>query len=169
MSKIGFLVWNPTAGLPTVTHDTLDRALAEAERLTKANPGQRFYLMAPVITPADATRAMVWEAGRASGLAERRDEVRLAERHADQAGEQLAQVNRRLRRFEAFGKRVEQFQSLVADCQCWLDGLLTAFRLRDDVAAPWTPDVARLRDLNQALRDLRADEKFADLDDEIPF
>lgn len=43
-----FLVWNPDAGFPTFAHKTIDDAVRESERLAKANPGQRFFVMAAI-------------------------------------------------------------------------------------------------------------------------
>jgi hypothetical protein len=40
-----FVVWCPTGGSPTVRHSTKDLANAEAERLARANPGSRFYVL----------------------------------------------------------------------------------------------------------------------------
>lgn len=41
-----YVVWNPDAGLPRVRHPSEHKAIAEAERLAAANPGQRFYVLA---------------------------------------------------------------------------------------------------------------------------
>lgn len=43
-----FLVWNPSSGFPTVSHQTLDIAVRESERLARIHPGQEFFVMAPV-------------------------------------------------------------------------------------------------------------------------
>ena len=48
MTKAGFLVWNPRRGLPTVSHETFEVAVKESERLAQLNPGQTFFVMAPV-------------------------------------------------------------------------------------------------------------------------
>ena len=40
-----WLVWNIGGGAPTVRHDTEMRAIHEAERLARANPGQQFAVM----------------------------------------------------------------------------------------------------------------------------
>lgn len=45
----GFMVWQPSGGLPTMSHDTYDQAKAEAKRLARARPGLPFYVMAPVV------------------------------------------------------------------------------------------------------------------------
>lgn len=48
-SKRAFwLVWNPDGGPPTHRHDTEDSAEAEAERLARAHPGARFFVMQAV-------------------------------------------------------------------------------------------------------------------------
>lgn len=43
-----YLVWNPARGMPTITHYTESSAIAEAERLAKANPGERFLVMSAI-------------------------------------------------------------------------------------------------------------------------
>lgn len=48
MNRAGFLVWNPRHGLPTVSHTTFDAAVKESERLAQANPGETFFVVAPV-------------------------------------------------------------------------------------------------------------------------
>lgn len=60
----GFLVWNPDARYPRFDHDTADDARREAERLARENPGQDFYVMAPVmavssVPPAPQDREVV--------------------------------------------------------------------------------------------------------------
>lgn len=39
-------VWNPAHGEPTVRHSSFEIAKAEAERLARFNPGQKFYVLA---------------------------------------------------------------------------------------------------------------------------
>jgi hypothetical protein len=41
----GYLVWNPAARLPTMRHYDKKSAVAESERLARANPGQQFFVM----------------------------------------------------------------------------------------------------------------------------
>lgn len=40
-----WLVWNPDGGPPTYRHDTQDGAIGEAERLARAHPGARFFVL----------------------------------------------------------------------------------------------------------------------------
>ena len=40
-----WLVWNPQGHAPTRQHDTRDSAKREAERLARANRGQRFIVL----------------------------------------------------------------------------------------------------------------------------
>lgn len=44
----GFYVWNPASRYPNYTHTSLRSASDEAKRLAAANPGQQFFIMAPV-------------------------------------------------------------------------------------------------------------------------
>lgn len=43
-----WLVWNPNARLPRYEHGSRDSAAAEAKRLAKLHPGERFYVMEPI-------------------------------------------------------------------------------------------------------------------------
>ena len=43
-----FLVWNPNANFPRYRHYSRDSAIREARRLADANPGEQFFVMAPV-------------------------------------------------------------------------------------------------------------------------
>jgi len=46
MSKSAFwAVWCPTAGSPTVRHETESHAIAEAERLARLHQGSEFYVL----------------------------------------------------------------------------------------------------------------------------
>lgn len=170
---VGYMVWNPDAGMPTVSHYTFKLALAEAERLRRENPGQRFYVMRPVTDEADAGGALAFDAGRTEGLAERRHDVVQAELAYERAWLERQEALGDLSVFEKIKARIEDFQSVVADCQCWFDGYTAAFSGRDDWQRPWMPSTDRLRDLNEALRAIsrQASSRKAtdDLDDEIPF
>lgn len=42
------MVWCPEGRAPTVKHDTFQRAVNEAERLARANPGKQFYVLQAV-------------------------------------------------------------------------------------------------------------------------
>lgn len=41
-----WLVWNPQGNNPTFRHHSREAAQAEAERLARLAPGQRFYVLA---------------------------------------------------------------------------------------------------------------------------
>lgn len=43
-----YVVWCPTAGPPTVRHETFGGAKAEAERLAENNPGHTFHVLQSV-------------------------------------------------------------------------------------------------------------------------
>lgn len=43
-----YVVWNPQGRTPTYKHSTEELARTEAERLARNNPGQQFYVMAPL-------------------------------------------------------------------------------------------------------------------------
>lgn len=43
-----WLVWNPNANAPSLKHDTKISATAEAERLARKHPGEKFYVLAPI-------------------------------------------------------------------------------------------------------------------------
>lgn len=40
-----WLVWNPRGHAPTVQHDCEEKAVAEAQRLARTNPGHEFYVL----------------------------------------------------------------------------------------------------------------------------
>jgi hypothetical protein len=40
-----WMVWSPRGGRPTAKHLWLDKAVSEAERLSKKYPGRHFYVM----------------------------------------------------------------------------------------------------------------------------
>jgi len=164
MSAVGFLVWNPSRSVPTRVHDTIERALAEAERLTQANPGERFVVMSPVMSGSDATVSKAWSDGKAEGYAEARREVMQAEAVSDRLGEQL----HAMRHTKALIDNIAEHQAAVADCICWFDGFAAAHSPRESWERPHLPDRERIRALNAALQRLLP-SSAADLDDEIPF
>lgn len=43
-----FLVWNPSRGAPTVKQDSYAIAEAEAKRLARQAPGEKFFVLAAV-------------------------------------------------------------------------------------------------------------------------
>lgn len=163
---IGFMVWNPAAGMPTVVHDTLERALSEAERLTAANPGQRFIIMSPIMAGSDASTAKAWSDGKAEGLAQAHNEIMRAEANADKWCDQFRSIQGRSARFSTIERQQRRFQAIVADCLLWFDGFRAAHSPKDAWERPHVPDRDALRDLNAALQALEAPEPEFE---EIPF
>lgn len=43
-----YLVWNPQRGLPAFQHPTMQEAEEEAKRLARDNPGENFFVLAPM-------------------------------------------------------------------------------------------------------------------------
>lgn len=168
-SPVGFMVWNPEHGTPTFIHQTLDSAVTEAERLMRRNPGQRFIVMAPVLTPADAGRAKVWGDGKAEGLAEAHRAIMDAEAKTDRALDKVGNLNSDLRKFTAIQKQHRAFQAVVADCLLWFDGFVAAYAGREPYERPNVPARETLRRLNGALQALEPIPSEYDLSDEIPF
>jgi len=166
---VGFMVWNPEHGTPTFVHQTLASAVTEAERLMRRNPGQRFIVMAPVLTPADASRAKVWSDGKAEGLAEARPDIMAAEAAAERALDKVGDLNSDLRKFTAIQKQHRAFQAVVADCLLWFDGFVAAYAGREPYERPNVPAREMLRQLNGALQALEPIPSEYDLSDEIPF
>lgn len=147
-APIGFLVWNPSRNLPTHVHMTIERALAEAERLTRENPGERFVIMSPVMAGSDATAAKAWSDGKAEGYAEARADVMRAEAVSDRLGEQLHAQ----RHVQPLLDNIAEHQAAVADCICWFDGFAAAHAPRESWERPHLPDRGRIRALNGALQ-----------------
>lgn len=170
MSALGFHVWNPAGRLPTYVHPTLESALDEAERLTRCNPGQRFVVMAPVLSADDATRAKAWSDGKKQGYADATDDVMKAEAISDRLYEEKAALERTLRQLQTFKDRAAPFQAIVADCLLWFDGFAAAHSPKESWERPHVPDRERMRRLNEALQALLPDGlSVMDLDQEIPF
>lgn len=170
MNAPGFLVWSPEGRLPTMVHPTLERALGEAERLTRFNPGQRFFVMAPVITEGEAQIAKAYSRGIAEGYARARGEVMLAEKRQEQALDKVGDLRSALTLTEVFKEKAEPFQSIVADCIQWFGGFRAAHASRDDWERPHTPDRGSLITLNEAFQRLLRSRSNTDLlDEEIPF
>jgi len=164
--SIGFMVWNPARGMPTVVHDTIERALAEAERLKAKNPGERFIIMSPVMAGSDASVAKAWSDGKAEGLAQAHREVMKAEAFSDQWCERAQGFERQLNRYGAIQRSQRRFQAIVADCLLWFDGFRAAHSPKDSWERPHVPDREALRELNAALQALEAPQPEFE---EIPF
>lgn len=164
--SIGFMVWNPARGMPHVVHDTLERALAEAERLTAKNPGERFIIMSPIMAGSDASSAKAWSDGKAEGLAQARREIMKAEAFSDQWCERAQDFERQLNRYGALQREQRRFQAIVADCLLWFDGFRAAHSPKDSWERPHVPDREALRELNAALQALEAPQPEFE---EIPF
>lgn len=167
MGRVGFLVWNPSRGLPTVVHDTLERALTEAERLKSANPTERFVIMSPIMAGSDASAAKAWSDGKAEGLAEARQEVMRAEKFSDQWCEKAMKLEGATRQLADLQRHQRRYQAIVADCLLWFDGFAAAFGAREGWEQPRIPDRETIRDLNRALLNLEQDHPIPD--EEIPF
>lgn len=60
-------VWAEGGGSPTVKHETFPDAKREAQRLARANPGQRFVVLAAALgyqkRDLDETHFEDWDAG----------------------------------------------------------------------------------------------------------
>ncbi|OZI59911.1 hypothetical protein [Bordetella genomosp. 11] len=57
-----WLVWNPHGNNPKCRHDMAETAAAEAERLAREHPGQRFYIVHAVeYREVDVLRKVVLE------------------------------------------------------------------------------------------------------------
>ena len=163
---IGFMVWNPARGMPTVVHETIGRALSEAERLTRENPGERFIIMSPVMAGSDASTAKAWSDGKAEGLAQAHREIMKAEAYSDQWREKATALERSMKKLGVIQRDHRRFQAIVADCLLWFDGFRAAHSPKDSWERPHVPDRDALRDLNGALQDLEpAQSDF----DGIPF
>jgi hypothetical protein len=167
-----FLVWNPARGLPTRSHNTLESAAAEAFRLWNANPGQRFYVMAPVMAEGEARDAKAFSAGKAEGLDEAHRQIVDADARADRYSNLYDELMREVqayRRCDDFLSKAREYQAIVADALLWFDGFAAAHAHQDIWERPSIPDRSQLRDLNGKLQDLARAAISAKLDEEIPF
>lgn len=169
----GFMVWCPEKGMPNVAHDTIESAVAEAERLTRLYPPHRFLVMSPLESAPDIIRAKVWgdgrKEGREEGLAEAHRAIMEAEAKTDRAYDKIGDLNSDLRRFKAVGAKHRAFQAVVADCLLWFDGFTAAYAGREPFERPNVPARETLRQLNAALMGLEPPSAHRDLDHEIPF
>jgi len=162
---IGFLVWNPARNLPTVQHETYERAEAEAERLRAENPDETFWVMSPV--RATGSTAKAFSDGKAEGYAQARAEIMLAEGRADALDDEVHRLRRETQDFAYFRGEVEEHQATAADCLLWFDGFQAAHSHRESYERPKTPDREKLLHLNSAPQRLIPGRAVDD--DEIPF
>lgn len=161
--RVGFMVWNPARGMPTMVHDTIEQASAEAERLTRQNPGEHFIIMSPVLSTEDANLGRAWSDG-ARFMGARVDAAEAnAKRMIDDAIQYEAKAKHR---FAVIERDQRRFQAIVADCLLWFDGFRAAHSPKDSWERPHVPDRDVLRDLNGALQDL---EPMQSDFEEIPF
>jgi hypothetical protein len=166
----GFLVWNPSRALPTVQHETLERAEAEAARLRVANPGETFFVMAPVRTPGARAVARALSDGLAQGRAEMRGDVMAAEARSDRLWEEKRVLERSIAAARPILEDAAEHQATVADCLLWFDGFQAAHAHREGWERPHTPAREKLQRLNGALqRVMRAASPLDTDDEEIPF
>jgi len=157
---IGFLVWNPSRGVPTVQHETLAKAEAEAERLRALHPDETFWVMSPVTSARAKSAAGAFSDGKAEGLAQAHAEIMLAEGRADRASDELHRLRRELSDFSHFRG------DTAADCLLWFDGFNAAHAHKEGWERPRTPDREKLQHLNAALQRL---VPGAVDDEDIPF
>lgn len=163
LPRIGFMVWNPARGMPTVVHDTIEQASAEAERLTRQNPGEHFIIMMPVLSEDEANIGRAFSAGIGWSQARADAATREARRLADAANRHEAEIKRRFRVIE---RDQRKFQAIVADCLLWFDGFRAAHSPKDTWERPHVPDREILCQLNRALQSLETPEPEFE---EIPF
>lgn len=170
---IGFLVWCPERGSPTFVHKTFLEAIAEADRLKRAHPGHRFVVMAPIEDMSGVGYALGWSRGREEAAAQAHQEVVDADARADRARDEVYELQAALSRLKVFADNADEFQAIVADCQCWFDGFAGAQSGRESYERSHLPSRDKLTALNAALQAvLRAKPQRAESDDlelEIPF
>ena len=167
--SIGFLIWCPDHGPPTVVHDTLLAALAEAERLKRLHPSSRFVVMSPVTDQRGLTYARGWSAGRAEGLAQAHREIMAAEAQTDKARDRVSALECAAERIQPVTGSLHDLQMLIADCLLWFDGFAAAHASREPWERPNVPSRERLREFNALLQVAAAAPADPDLDDHIPF
>ncbi len=167
---IGFLVWCPESGFPTVTHPTFLDAVAEADRLKRQHPGHRFVVMSPVEDMSGVGYAMGWSEGRKEGLAQAHREIMDAEAKTDRLYEERDGLRAKLADVEGFRTNAADYQAIVADALLWFDGFAAAHSPRESWERPHIPDRERLRNLSAAFqRVLPPGQNVLDGDLEIPF
>lgn len=163
---IGFLVWCPEHGPPTVVHGHFIQAVAEADRLKHANPTRRFVVMSPVEDQSGVGYALGWDRGRAEGLCEAHRQIMDAEARRDVALDKVGDLTSDLRGVRVFRDRARAFQAIVADCLLWFDGFAAAHSPKEAWERPHVPDRERLRELNAAFQEV---DPATVQDEEIPF
>lgn len=163
---VGYLVWNPDAGYPSCSHGTFARAKAEAERLSTAYPGRRFYVMSPVKGLKGVEKATAFDEGHAEGVAQAHREIMLAESRSDRFSDEPHDLKRKSANAQAIIRQGRRFQAIVADCLLWFDGFAAAWSHAEAYERPAIPERTTLRALNAALQDL---DPLGELDEEIPF
>lgn len=168
MKAPGFMVWNPDRDPPRCVHATLESAVTEAERLTRLNRGQRYFVMMPLLGGPEVLHAKSWSNGVRDGLAQAHREIMHAEARTDRLLDEVQSLKQRARRTMPVVAHIRAFQSIVADCLTWFAGFDAAHQHAD--SPPWTPDRAQLRKLNGVLLDIDAEISGSAHDsEEIPF
>lgn len=163
LPRIGFMVWNPARGMPTVVHDTIEQASAESERLTRQNPGEHFIIMSPVLTDQGVIMGKAFSDGARFAMARVENAEANAKRMIDDAIQYEAKIKHRFRVFE---RDQRKFQAIVADCLLWFDGFRAAHSPKDSWERPHVPDREILCELNRALQSLEMPEPEFE---EVPF
>jgi hypothetical protein len=166
---VGFMVWNPDRSMPTHVHDTFEDALAEAERLKRYAPRERFFVMAPVIDTLTVTYGAGFDAGRKAGLNEAHQQIMDAEARADRAMDRDGDRATQLRLLDPIFQKARDFQAIVADALLWFDGFAAAHAPKEAWERPRLPDRERLVALNGALQAVAFPQTVDALDDDIPF
>lgn len=164
---VGFLIWCPEHGLPTVAHPTFLGAVAEADRLKRQYPGHRFVVMSPVEDMSGVGYALGWSRGREEGLAQAHREIMDAEAKTDRLYDLSDDLQGQLLDLKGFRDDAVAYQAIVADALLWFDGFAAAHSPRESWERPRLPDRERLRDLNAAFQ--RVLPPGPDADQEIPF
>lgn len=164
-AAIGFLVWCPEHGPPTMVHESFLAAVAEADRLKRLYPWRRFVVMAPVEDQSMIGYSLGWSRGHKEGLAQAHRAIVDAEAKADR----LSDLNDALKVAQPLVNQGRRFQAIVADCLLWFEGFRAAHAPRDEWERPHTPSREDLRDLNAALQAIELHQRPTTLDEEIPF
>lgn len=157
--------------MPSYVHDTFADALAEADRLKRANRGHRFFVMAPVTDLEMVSYAAGWSRGLTEGRKDAYRDVVNADARADRARDAAYELRAALKLLEVFADKADEFQATVADCQLWFDGFAAAQSGRESWDRSHLPSRDSLVNLNAALQAVMRSKRPADeLDDsEIPF